>query len=459
MRIKDVDMLQGSIMKGLWRMSIPIMAMNVLQSLFNVIDMTVLKSFGSGDGFEVGSVGVCATLISLITGLLVGCAAGANAVIARYIGLRDPQKASRAVGASLLFSLLGGLALTVIGVSFAEVFLTWMNCPTELLAGAALYFRLYFVGVPINMLYNFSAAVLRSAGDTRRPMIYLTVGGGLKVLLNLLFVGAFRLSIVGVALATICSWGVSCALGIRALLKSRNEYIRLRPTCLRLYRAELSDVLAIGVPSGIRQALYSIGNIAIAATVNGFGAVATTGLSIADNFDGILYQIAISPAIAVLTYVSQNLGAGNSRRAHRAVLCGSTITISLAATIGLFCTIFASNLASLMSNDPAVIEFARQKMVIVCSTYFLCGINHILGGAMQGMKLPWLPMSTTLLYMCLFRVFWVYCVFPSLNTLPGLYIIWPMGWVLSITTLLCHYIPSIRGGWKKRFPESAPSEA
>ena len=441
---KDVDMLSGSITKGLLSIALPIMIMNVLQSLFNIVDMTVLKMFDGGNGYAVGAVGACGTLISLITGLLVGCASGANVVIARYIGKGDKERVERAIGVSVLFSLVGGIVLSVIGVAFAEVFLGWMNCPDRLLPQAALYFRLYFIGVPISMVYNFCASILRSTGDSTRPMVYLTIGGILKLGFNLLFVAVFHWSVVGVAVATIVSWSVSCALGLYALFTNKHEMVRLKMSRLKFYKKELFDMLMIGVPAGLQQALYSIANVIITATVNSFGPAATTGISIANNFDGLLYQVSIAPSLAVMPYVSQNLGAGNVKRARQSVVKGMLITVSLGATVGALSAIFSAQLASLMSNDPAVIKYAQQKMIIISSTYFICGINEIMCAAMRGLKRPIIPTVCTLIYMCFLRFVWVYGIFPLWTNFTFLYLVWPIGWILSIVTILFFYFPTMR---------------
>lgn len=451
MKNGGVNMLSGSITKGLFAIALPIMVMNVIQSLFNIIDMTILKTFNTGNEYTVGAVGACGTLITLITGLLVGCSAGSNAVVARYIGRADKESANRAVGVSVLFAAVGGVALSVIGISGARLFLSWMNCPDELINDAALYFRLYFVGVPINMVYNFSASILRSRGDARRPMIYLTFGGVLKVVFTLVFVGAFRLSVVGVALATIISWTASCVLGVRALFVSQSEMIRLSTSKIRFYKRELGEILEIGIPAGLQQALYSIANVIIAATVNSFGPAATTGISIANQFDGILYQIATAPALAVMPYVSQNLGANNLKRAKQSITRGILIAVTLAGGIGALSAIFSGQLSSIMTDSPEIIKYSQQKMVIISSTYFICGIYMILCKAMCGFRRSVIPTVTTLVFMCILRFFWVFLIFPLCPNLTFLYLVWPVGWVLSIITLLCFLIPTIKGNWQKRF--------
>lgn len=441
MRKREVNMLEGSIAKGLLSISIPIMIMNVLQSLFNIIDMTVLKSYDQS-GVAVGAVGVCGTLITLITGLVIGISAGANVVVARFIGEGNREKVERAVGTSFAIALTGGVLLLVIGISFAETFLSWNNCPVELLPQATAYFRLYFTGVPLLLVYNFCAAVLRAAGDSGRPMLFVIVGGVVKLLCNILFVAIFDMSVTGVALATIISWSVMMALGVLALLTNKG-IIRLKISAIRFYKRETRAVLRIGVPAGLQQGLYSLANVVISAAVNSFGPDAATGISIANNFDGILYQISTAPALAVMSYVSQNVGAGNIKRASKSVGRGILITVTLGATFGALSAIFSGQLSSIMSDSPAVIAYSQQKMIIISSTYFICGINEIMGSSLRGMGRPNVATVSTLIFMCALRFLWVYLIFPLYPNLTFLYLVWPISWVMSIILLLCYYFPTL----------------
>ena len=440
---KDVNMLSGSITKGLLRICIPVMVMNVVQSLFNIVDMTMLKTYDTGGGIAVGAVGVCGTLISLITGLVIGVSTGANVVIARNIGRRDQPGVDRAIGSSMAFSLVSGLALALIGISGAELFLQWTNCPDTLLSQATLYFRMYFAGVPILMVYNFCASILRSAGDSRRPMVFLTVGGGVKVALTFLFIAKCRMGVMGVAIATIVSWGVSAFLGLWALIRN-DGVVKIRVRNIRFYKDETAHILRIGIPAGLQQALYSVANVIITATVNSFGPEATTGISIANNYDGILYQISTATALAVMPYVSQNIGCGNVKRALQSVWKGILITIALGASFGALSAVFSTQLSSIMSSDPAVIAYSRQKMIIISSTYFICGINDIFGAALRGMGKPVSATVATLIYMCALRFVWVYLIFPLVPNLTFLYLVWPIGWILSIITLLFVFFPTVK---------------
>lgn len=440
---RDVNMLSGSIVKGLMTISIPIMVMNVIQSLFSIIDMTILKSYDAGGGIAVGAVGVCSTLITTITGLVIGISSGANVVIARHIGRRDALHVSRAVGTSMAFSVVSGLVLTLIGLTFANPLLVMVNCPDSLRDQAAIYFRLYFAGVPLLMIYNFSVSVLRSVGNSRQPMIFFTTGGAIKVAFSYLLIAVYDMGVVGVALATIISWFAMAAMSVFTLFRT-DSIVKLRLKNLRFYKQELLDILRIGVPAGLQKGLYSVANVIISATVNTFGDLATTGISIANQFDNILYQISCATSFAVMPYVSQNVGSRNIKRAMESVWKGILITVALGASFGSLSAIFSRELSSIMSSDPTVINFSQQKMIIISSTYFICGINEIFGAALRGMGKPVAATTATLVFMCLLRFVWVYLIFPLCPNLTFLYLVWPVGWTLSIISLLFVFIPTAR---------------
>ncbi|MBR2449855.1 MAG: MATE family efflux transporter [Clostridia bacterium] len=446
---KEVNMLSGSIMKGIMTIAIPIMIMNVLQSLFNIIDMTILKMYDTDGGYSVGAVGACGTLFSFITGLAIGIAAGANVVIARYIGKGDKDGVDKSVGTALVFSVISGVVLLIIGVCFAEFFLGLVNCPTKFFDKAVLYFRLYFLGMPFFTFYNFAAAILRSSGDSRRPMIYLTIGGVVKVALTFLLVGVLKMEIVGVSIATISTWIITSILDVIALIRD-GGVVAVNFKKLRIYGKQLKEMLIIGIPTGLQQALYSVANLVIAGAVNTYGsdeitkANASTGVSIANNFDGILYQIVMAPALAVMPYVSQNVGAKNMKRAKESIWKGMLITLVFGGFFGMLSAIFSAQLSSIMTSNPEVIKFSQQKMMLVSSTYFICGINEILGAGLKGMGKPIIPMISTMIFMCAIRFPWVWFVYPLFPNLTFLYTIWPIGWVLSIITVLCFLIPTAK---------------
>lgn len=442
MKKTEVNMLSGSIFKGLLSMTLPIMVMNVMQTLFSVIDMTVLGNLV--DDRAVGAVGACSMLITMCTSLLIGISAGANVVVARHIGARDDKCTEEAVATAFSFAFAGGIVLMLIGVSCAGIFLRWTNCPESLLPQAVTYFKIYFLGVPVIMLYNFSASILRAAGDTRRPMLFLMLGGVVKVLLNIFCITVLHLTVEGVAIATVVSNGIAGGLCFWVLLRMKDKlHFSLRK--LRFYPAELKDILYVGVPTGLQSAMYSLANVVITTAVNSFGPDATTGISIANQFDGILYHVACAPSLAAIPYIAQNIGAQNIRRAKQTVVRAILITVAFGATFGSLSAIFSGQLSSLMSSTPEVIRYSQQKMMIISSTYFICGINEVMGGTLRGMGKPIIPTIATFLFMCVIRFFWVYLIFPLYPNLTFLYLIWPIGWILSIITLLIAYFPTVAG--------------
>ncbi len=449
---KNVNMLSGNVAKGLLLITLPIMAMNVMNSLFNIVDMTILKAGDkAGGSMAVGAVGVCGTLITLISCWVTGISVGANVVIAKYIGKKKDQLVQKAVGTALMFAVIGGLALTVIGLIFAEVFLGWINCPAELMKDAALYFRLYFAGMPFFMIYTFGSAIARSEGDTKSNMRYALVSGILKVFLTYVFVIVLELSIIGVSVATIISWVIPGALYIVHFLKSETV-VKFKLKEFKFNLSLLKEMVAIGLPTGAQNALYSVANAVISSTVNSFGAAATTGISIANTFDGLLYNISISPSMAVIPYVSQNMGAGQFKRVRKTIFNGIFITTAFGLTFGILSAVFSGELSSIMSDVPEVIAYSKQKMILISSTYFLCGIQEIYGGALKGLGKAMSHTITTLIFMCGLRFVWVYFIFPLFpkdHALTYLYLVWPVGWVLSLITLLTIFIFTMKKLEKK----------
>ncbi|MBR5543017.1 MAG: MATE family efflux transporter [Oscillospiraceae bacterium] len=446
MKMKNVDMLSGSITKGLLSMSVPIMIMNVMTSLFTIVDMTALKHFSSDS--SVGAIGVCGTLITLLNSLVIGVSSGANVVVAKRIGEGNKENTDKAAMTSIMASIVGGLLLMIIGVTFAETFLRMTNCPEALLPKATSYFKFYFWGVPILMFYTFAASILRAIGDTKKPMIFAILVGILKVIFTVLFLVFTDMTVEGVAIATTIAYLVACVLAFITILKN-DDIIHLDFKKMRFYGKELKEILFLGIPTGIQHSLYSLANVVILTAVNGFGANASTGLSIANQFDGILYNVSVAPSLAVMPYVAQNAGAKNIKRVKEIIVRAVLITVAFGASLGSLSAIFSGQLSSIMSSNPEVIKYSMQKMVIVSSTYFICGINEVMGGILKGLGKPIVPTVSTLIFMCLIRFPWVWFVFPLCPNLTFLYLIWPIGWVLSIITQLCAYFPAIRKLEKK----------
>ena len=443
MKSKNVDMLSGNITKGILLMTMPIMAQSVLQTLFGVLDMSVLGHYANDTA--VGAVGACGTLTTLCTSLLFGCSLGANVIVARHIGEGDRNKTNNAINTALAFALAGGVLLLVIGLLFAKTFLQWTNCPEKLLPGAVKYFRIYFMGAPILMLYNTFASILRASGDSRRPMFFSITGGVIKIILNYFCVAVLKTTVEGVAIATIASNLIAGSLCYITLKRSHNNFdFGLRN--IKFKAEELKKILHIGIPSGLQTSLYSFANVIIATAVNGLGSNATTGISIANQFDGILYQVIHAPGVAAISYIAQNVGARKFDRVKKSIISSCFVSVAFGASLGAFSAIFSTKLASIMTSTPEVIAYAQQKMIIISSTYFICGINEVMGSALKGMGKPIIPTVATLVFMCLLRFVWVYGLYYPMfeGNLTFLYLVWPVGWILSIATLLITFFPALK---------------
>ena len=292
------------------------------------------------------------------------------------------------------------------------------------------------------MFYNFCASILSSIGDTRHPMIFIMFGGIIKILLNLYFVKVLHTTVEGVAIATIFSNALAGGLCFITILRSK-DMIRFSYKNMGFYGREIKQMLFIGIPTGLQSALYSFANLIIVTAVNGLGADATAGLSIANQFDGVIYQIIYAPSIAVIPYVAQNIGAKNIKRAKKAIVISGIITIAFGATLGSLSAIFSGQLSSIISSTPAVIMYSQQKMIVVSSTYFICDINDVLAGSLRGIGKPIIPTISALVFMCGLRLFWVRFVFPFFPNLTFLYLIWPVSWILCIIIALSVLIPSL----------------
>ena len=444
------NMLAGSIVKGLVSMSIPVMIMNVSQALFSIIDMTVLGNLVNDRA--VGAVGACSMLISLITGLLIGISTGANVIVAKHIGAGNKRYAEKAIGTSILFGLLGGVAMAIIGVVFAELFLKLTNCPDELLEQAVLYFRIYFAGVPFMMLYNFCASILRAKGNTKMPMLFLVLGGVVKIILNYTLIILFNTSVESVGIATVVSFAIAGGLSFIMLLRDDGtEKFRLK--YFRLFPKELKKILIIGIPAGLQTGMYSFANVIISSVVNSYGPDATTGISIANQFDGILYHISCATAFVTMPYIAQNMGAKNFKRVKSVLIKSILVTTAFGASFGALSAIFSGHLSSLMTDNPVVIAYSMEKMTIISSTYFICGINEVMCSTMRGLGRPVVPTIATLIFMCLFRFVWVYLIYPLCPNFTFLYLVWPVGWICCIATMLCYYFPTMRKLQRELQPE------
>ena len=436
-------MCTGSLPKKILLFSLPLMATGVLQLIFNAADIIVVgKYVGSHALAAVGSNG---PVINLIVNLFMGISIGGSAVIAQHYGAGQYEDVSEATHTSMLLGLISGFVVMVIGLLATPTILRWMATPEEVLPLAVLYLRIYFLGMPGCMLYNFGAAVLRGVGDTRRPLLFLTFAGIVNVALNLLLVIVFRLDVAGVAIATVISQYLSALLVVRCLMREEGG-IRLVLRQLRIVPARLRQILEIGVPSGVQGVAFSLSNVIIQAAINGFGETVISGNTAAGNIEGFIYVACNAFCQANTAFTSQNYGAGNYGRLRPIALCSAACSASVAAVGGILGYVFGPQLLHIYSNSDAVVAAGMVRVTIMFLPYVLCGLMDVIVGSIRGIGYSVTPMIVTLLGACAFRVLWIATVFqvPRFHTPEVVYWSYPISWALTFLAHLVCYLFMLR---------------
>ena len=448
---RTMDMTQGPLMSKVLFFALPIMLSGVLQLLFNAADTIVVGRFaGSLALAAVGSVG---SLNNMIISLFIGLSVGANVVVARYTGAGKIREVSEAVHTSVLLSLVGGVALAFIGIFAARPLLTLMGSPEDVIDLAVLYVRILFAGMPVQMLYNFCAAVLRAIGDTKRPLYFLTLAGVVNVVLNLFFVIVLHMSVAGVALATIVSQAISAWLIVHSLMLMDGP-TRLDLRRLRINRAILSEIIRIGLPAGVQSSVFSLSNVVIQSSVNSFGSIVVAGNAAAANIGNFIYQAMNTFQQAITCFAGQNIGARKPARILTSVKVCTFWAFLFGVILGPVSCLFAPQLLSLYSTDPAVIAVGAERMLIVCGPYFICGMMDVMTGALRGVGYSLLPMIVSLLGACAFRILWVMTVFAAVPTMQCLMISYPVSWTLTYAVLMIIFTQV----WKRIRAKFTPEE-
>ena len=439
----EIDMCSGAILPKLLQFTLPLMFSSVLQLLFNAADIVVVGRF-AGDN-SMAAVGSNASIISLLVNLFVGLSVGANILAARHYGAADKEGMRQTVHTAMLLGLVSGCLLAVVGVLGAKTILTWMQSPPEVLPLAALYLRIYFLGMPATMLYNFGAALLRAVGDTRRPLYYLCTAGVVNVILNLFFVIVCKLDVAGVALATVISQCISAALVVRCMMQEQGA-VHLELRQLRIYRTRLKQILHTGLPAGFQGVLFSLSNVMIQSSINGFGKVVVAGNAAACNIESFVYAAMNAFYQTNVSFTSQNLGAGRIDRIRpilvRAQLC--VIVTGLAAGGTAF---FGGPwLLQLYSSSPSVIAAGMDRLQIVGLLYVLCGMMDVMTGSLRGMGYSVMPMIISLVGACGLRLVWLATIFrfEAFHTVQTVYWSYPISWALTFTTQLVCFFWALR---------------
>ena len=436
----EMNMCEGKIFGKLVVYALPLVLTNVLQLLFNAADVAVLGIFVSDDA--VAAVGATGALINLIIGLFVGLSVGANVLVARFSGEQKVDSAHKTVGTSVIVSLLTGVILAFIGYFFAGTFLVWTNCDPDVLGMATKYLKIYFIGMPIMMLYNFCASILRAVGDTMRPLILLIIGGVVNIGLNIFFILVLDKTVEGVAIATVVSQGISAVLSIVVLLKGKG-YAKLDMKKFKIYMPELKEMIRIGLPAGLQGCVFSISNVLIQSTINTFSKTYMTANTVAGQFDGFIYNAMNAVALSCLAFVSQNYGARKFDRIRTVVRQSVLLVTVIGLVIGGGVILFSAQLCGLITDDAEIIRIAQNRLYILASTYFTCGIMDVLSNFMRGLGKSTTAMIVSLSGSCLFRIIWLKTVYLLNPTIEMVYIVYPISWVLTIGVYMIMYFPTL----------------
>lgn len=434
-----IDMCNGPILKKLLIFTIPLVFSGILQLLFNAADVIVVGRFAGENA--LAAVGSTGSLVNLFVNLFMGLSVGVNVLVARYYGEKQERHLKETTHTAVAISLISGVTLAVLGAIFSPMLLKLMQSPKDVLPLATIYLRVYFLGMPASMLYNFCAAILRSVGDTKRPLYYLSIAGVINVVLNLFFVLIFHWSVFGVALATIISQFVSAFLILKCLIKEVGDlHIELKE--LKIYGDKLKKILQIGIPSGIYSVVFSLSNVLIQSAINGFGAVTVAGSSAASNIEGFVYISMNALYQAAISFTSQNVGARKYERINRILIVAQGCVTVIGLLLGGTAYLFGRQLLGLYTDNPAVIAAGMIRLRFICLPYFLCGIMEVLVGVLRGMGYTVMPMITSIIGSCALRIIWLATVFrmERFYRIETVYIVYMISWIITIGAHIVTYL-------------------
>lgn len=428
MRKRNVDMLQGNLYTNVLLFSLPLIASGIIQLLFNAIDMIVVGQFSGSN--SMAAVSSTSSLISLVTNLFIGLSIGSSVCIAKRIGSGSYESISKAVQTSITIALIFGGILMVFGILFSKWLLVLMKSPDDVIDLSTLYLRVYFTGMPATMVYNFASAVLRAKGDTKRPLIILTIAGVLNALLNLFFVVNLKMDVAGVGLASSLSTYVSAILVIIVLITDPG-FTRFDPKDLHIDIDSLKEIASVGIPAGIQSTMFSLSNVVIQSSINEFGGTVMAANGAASSIGNFIYNAMSAFQQTCLTFTSQNIGAGKIDRIKKILFVCLLMVVFTGGLLGLSAYIFGRPLLSLYTKDSNVIASGLTRLLYVCVPYFIYGFMDVIVGALRGMGTSLAPMIVSLLGICAFRLVWVATYFRSHHTIEALYISYPVSWIIT----------------------------
>ncbi len=446
---REIDMTSGRLFPKIVAFSLPLILTGVLQLLFNAADIIVVGQFVN-DG-AVAAIGATSTTVNLMVNLFMGLAMGAGILMSRYYGSKNNDRCFELVHTAMPLSLILGLTIAVVGYFVSPHLLKLINTPEECIDQSTLYLSIYFIGSPFLMIYNFGSAILRAIGDTVRPLIFLTIAGIMNVIVNVISVVGFNLGVAGVAYATITSQAVSAILVVITLIKEKG-IAKYEIKKSKITKRTLLEIVGLGVPSGLQGTLFSISNLLIQSTINGFGEVVVAANTAAVSLEGFVYISMNAISNTSSTVVGQNYGAGDFDRIKKAVKTCAIYSITLSLIISLVIMLLQNPLLSLYLSTSEAIEWASVRISIILPTYFILGIMDLLSNSMRGMGSSVTPMIITLIGACLFRIAWIYTIFPLKPVYANVIFSFPASWVATLIADIIAFVILYRT--KKKFFEN-----
>ncbi len=446
----EIDMCNGSIMDKLISFSLPLMLSGILQLMFNAVDIIVVGRFSGKQA--LAAVGSTTALINVFTNLFIGISLGANVLAARFYAMGKSKEMSETVHTSITLAMVSGVIMAFVGVLFARGALELMGTPDDVIDKSSLYMRIYFMGMPFFMLYNYGAAILRAIGDTKRPLLFLIISGLINAALNMFFVIYLHMSVEGVAIATVISQLISCVLVLWCLYKSEGSY-QLRFSKLRIKGVYLKQIFQVGIPAGIQSTIINFSNVLLQSSVNSFGSTAMAGYTAANNILGFLYAAVNSVTQACMSFTSQNYGVSKYKRMDKVLIDCMILTVVVAGVLGCGSYLLGPQILRIYTEEEKVIRCGMEILSITTVPYFLCGIMDLFPGALRGMGYSAVPMILSIIGTVGMRVVWIFGIFPHHRSLYVLFISYPGSWLFTIVMqVICFYF--VRKKIHQRRPEN-----
>lgn len=438
---KVVNMLEGPLLGPIFLFAMPLFITSVLQLAFNAVDIIVVGKFTGHHA--LAAVGATGPVINLLVTMFMGISLGASVIMGKNVGARDFKNAQDTLHTAIGISILGGILVLFAGIFTAMPLLRLMQTPPEVIKLAGEYLKIYYIGMPGFMVYNFGSALLRAIGDSRRPMYFLTISGIFNVICNLIFVIVFKMGVAGVAIATSISQYIAAALTVASLLKA-DGYMKLSFDKIRISKDKALGMMKIGLPAGFQGALFSISNILIQSGINSFGSVVMAGNTAAGNLEGFVYMGMNAVYQTSLSFTSQNMGAKQYDRVKKIFWTCVRVVIVVGLVLGVGAWIFGDKLLRLYTDEPEVIKYGVERLGVVSATYFLCGIMDTMVGGLRGMGYSITPMIIGLTAVCILRMIWIATIFQSIHTPVVLYLSYPLSWTVAAIGNYVNYLYAMK---------------